>query len=1318
MPHCSQCKKEIKCPDASGYGHQRVDEAVVPCPQMCSIWVRAVDEDGAPVPGLSARADGKSDVTRDSGFAKLENLTVGKHTVKLALGGLALTDYQPLAKSTRYERLTTGDLKLIIVTVKSRITPVMTISAPAVAVRGKTATITLSTDKAYNGKGTFTCTKGADKLAFTPALNGGTLEIASVSGPQTVTVKARNDASDLDGILFEWSIDPAVQKGRAATGTMTVVKAELKVYKKSGPALSRSEKDGDGRTIHLQKPGRKWTRAKTEIQVLPAEYVGHVWLTATQSKVELYKTAEDGAAEDLSAKVAVGPGRKLEYYVSGAALSASKADTALEVKIDELSDVAADSCNFTVMETTLQICAPRVDANTEPAAIPDDQKFTVGRKLFKHRTKQTGQRALLRVIKAPFDAPCKLHLRAPAGADKISYFEATGERTHIDPSTSLSVTGTHSNENPVEGVAGKAFPREIAPDEVQDLIAASYHPDYKHLHQGLVFWLEGKAVGTALETKLQVDAEEVDDLCDTVACTVARPKLTIELIWKDPQPATADADVDFTLTAPGTDAALLTGQVKYATRTVSLDVDAGFYGIALTPHVSQKERRIMRLEPTDSETSLAVFADTTVKYELLPPYEKIQCIAYFMRTGAYVGVDAAVSGATDADDLRSKKRLQALGDIDGRCAVMKDAVTKAYGATGVLATDEKVLKIFMAPEFYFRGKQGAYPLETMSEILTPPPTPVKANIQALKTELDDTKYKDWLFVLGSAIGAIEIDADPQRTVVSGRIVRVEPKVACDVWVDNPGPATAVAAGWRLYAGDSGQSYAAAGVANIETRGAYTRYRLEFAADLQFSPKLPVALGRHGLDTVTFVRQSAWIKIKSTTPPKINGYVNQGATSAKILEKSALGGTGYKLKIRVPIDRYLTTGPASLVDGTNVTSMDIRAILKSTVVVDHGAGSVAGNAAAQWRFWNESAGVPPFPVAGNRSWVVDRTQTLRATRKAIVFSEVIGLKSTETLAVGDLYPVGELVSEKLVTVDVQFTGPVTIAKGQFFEMGGAAKGLVESSTDLGLNKHQIAIWLPLERPRGLAVNRAVSFSTPGNAEILNVALVRKGGTGTPVRADGGAQKELLVYKESISSVDFEGMDYSRGAYYRDDHQAIKLYGDPARKAKPTLGAAGSAEPSVSGQATPDTHTRISEINRSGLGGGSIFTMDGITFGLEVCLDHGEQKLVAYYKGLPSASPPIVAAAQPGEPKIQVQLIPACGKGIDDDAKCTVADGIVFNVDAYEYGCQKNGGGAAANEVGDLPLTPPSAATYFDTTDTAQSGFIKVFEALDKPTKEFV
>jgi hypothetical protein len=78
---------------------------------------------------------------------------------------------------------------------------------------------------------------------------------------------------------------------------------------------------------------------------------------------------------------------------------------------------------------------------------------------------------------------------------------------------------------------------------------------------------------------------------------------------------------------------------------------------------------------------------------------------------------------------------------------------------------------------------------------------------------------------------------------------------------------------------------------------------------------------------------------------------------------------------------------------------------------------------------------------------------------------------------------------------------------------------------------------------------------------------------------------------------------------------------------------------------------SEINKSGYGGASVFTIDGVTFGLEVCLDHAQNRLANYYAG----------AAKAGDPKVQIQLIPSWGMSIGGGKLCVLSQGLVFNVD---------------------------------------------------------
>src|SRR5262249_55269252 len=81
-------------------------------------------------------------------------------------------------------------------------------------------------------------------------------------------------------------------------------------------------------------------------------------------------------------------------------------------------------------------------------------------------------------------------------------------------------------------------------------------------------------------------------------------------------------------------------------------------------------------------------------------------------------------------------------DLLARVEIMKKAMAAAAGKAG--PADPTVLKIFMAPEFYFRGTGGAYPVEMLSEILP-----------ALKAEAAQDKYADWVFIYGTALGYLK-----------------------------------------------------------------------------------------------------------------------------------------------------------------------------------------------------------------------------------------------------------------------------------------------------------------------------------------------------------------------------------------------------------------------------------------------------------------------------------------------------------------------------------------------------------------------------------
>jgi hypothetical protein len=126
-------------------------------------------------------------------------------------------------------------------------------------------------------------------------------------------------------------------------------------------------------------------------------------------------------------------------------------------------------------------------------------------------------------------------------------------------------------------------------------------------------------------------------------------------------------------------------------------------------------------------------------------------------------------------------------------------------------------------------------------------------------------------------------------------------------------------------------------------------------------------------------------------------------------------------------------------------------------------------------------------------------------------------------------------------------------------------------------------------------------------IDNYALVQKGGFS---RGDG--INDYCMQKELVSNLDFEKLTGS------DD---VKLFGANFETSEPPIGGA-----------------------KERMGGG-VFTMDGITFGMEICLDHLNQRL----KNSPDAK------------NILIQLIPSAGMDIKTGSVACVNRGLLFNVD---------------------------------------------------------
>lgn len=111
-------------------------------------------------------------------------------------------------------------------------------------------------------------------------------------------------------------------------------------------------------------------------------------------------------------------------------------------------------------------------------------------------------------------------------------------------------------------------------------------------------------------------------------------------------------------------------------------------------------------------------------------YTNVQCVGFQPYTaisyGSYRGYD---------DETK---------DFMGRLEIMKEAIEKA-GQSSKINNDPQCLKVFMAPEFFFRGKKGAYSMESASKL-----------VEKLRETVNHPEYKNWLFVFGTIMAFSQI----------------------------------------------------------------------------------------------------------------------------------------------------------------------------------------------------------------------------------------------------------------------------------------------------------------------------------------------------------------------------------------------------------------------------------------------------------------------------------------------------------------------------------------------------------------------------------
>merc|ERR1719266_2486335 len=101
-------------------------------------------------------------------------------------------------------------------------------------------------------------------------------------------------------------------------------------------------------------------------------------------------------------------------------------------------------------------------------------------------------------------------------------------------------------------------------------------------------------------------------------------------------------------------------------------------------------------------------------------------------------------------------------DVADRLAIMYDAIETAYEQS---SKDPNTLKVFIAPEFFFRGRNGAYLVDNnkskgkVMPIFQNDETTGECRgelceiLQGLESYTADARFEDWLFLFGTAVVA-------------------------------------------------------------------------------------------------------------------------------------------------------------------------------------------------------------------------------------------------------------------------------------------------------------------------------------------------------------------------------------------------------------------------------------------------------------------------------------------------------------------------------------------------------------------------------------
>lgn len=552
-------------------------------------------------------------------------------------------------------------------------------------------------------------------------------------------------------------------------------------------------------------------------------------------------------------------------------------------------------------------------------------------------------------------------------------------------------------------------------------------------------------------------------------------------------------------------------------------------------------------------------------------YTSVQFIGCNIRPGYTDKTPKEYLGEDDADD-----------DIKKRADVMIEAIKLAAKDAKTKKDDASVLKVFMAPEFYWRGTAGAYPAEKLDSI-----------VDVLRPEVAKPEYADWLFVYGTAIGYLPNEEVDDKGAPTGTAKTF-------ATVDHPGL--------------------------VPYPGTITKVTTTEVTRVEIDSKDLPAIGLVG---ATLENGAATLEDEVTASRLVGGTIHEltlkGTTAfengpAKVTElrstvTDVVAGPPTKLTVRSPLCRR---GGMRNEEAWKVKQGSTEAIVQSRTWLDGDRSELTLDKQAAF-----TKGAIDFIYVPALVTAVSSATSLR-------------VRSRMCSRVPDIVPSGG----KAIRWTVKQTGKT--AEVDKCELKGSAD-----------------YELTLKAPGAVfTAGEPLELVEPKTTEVLNVALVQKG---WPAPLAPGQLRQVVVYKENVSHIDYLDPATARTVDFYDKSgvgRSVKIHGNDDRTIVPTwgandiLGASPNLTTSTSTYQDPhgNKHVVGSEINTTGMGGGGVFTLDGVTFGLEVCRDHLVGKLKKFYPN-----------AKKDDPRVQVLLVPSWGAWIKADSLECEPNAPVLNVD---------------------------------------------------------